>query len=304
MFLSDFELKDFRIFSPEEAEERGVLFSLNEHSSSSGNYKGSAPSFMFIPDPLPFVKYKSAFDLVQHHIHRGDTFLLNLTFPTPLDTDLTLEEIYRLSNAKYKLYLPENFVVFSPESFVKIIDGIIFSYPMKGTMDASLPDAERLIMEDEKELREHVTIVDLIRNDLSIVSRDVEVSRFRYVDRLKTSNGDLLQVSSEIRGRLPEDWKEKLGDILIRLLPAGSVSGAPKPSTLNIISRAEGSVRGFFTGVFGYFDGSSLDSAVMIRYIEKKEGVLQFRSGGGITGMSDAMEEYRELIRKVYVPFA
>ena len=86
------------------------------------------------------------------------------------------------------------------------------------------------------------------------------------------------------------------------MLPAGSISGAPKKKTLEIIEEAEGYDRGFFTGVFGYFDGRNLDSAVMIRFIERQGDQLVFKSGGGVTSFSECKQEYVELIDKVYVP--
>ena len=95
---------------------------------------------------------------------------------------------------------------------------------------------------------------------------------------------------------------ESLGDILFRLLPAGSICGAPKKKTVEIIRKVEGYERGFYTGVFGYFDGQNLDSAVAIRYIERQEDQLVFKSGGGITFMSDWEKEYDEMQKKVYVP--
>jgi len=86
------------------------------------------------------------------------------------------------------------------------------------------------------------------------------------------------------------------------LLPAGSISGAPKLKTLEIILETETYNRGYYTGVFGYFDGINLDSCVMIRFIENQNERLIFKSGGGITMMSDLDSEYRELIKKIYVP--
>ena len=86
------------------------------------------------------------------------------------------------------------------------------------------------------------------------------------------------------------------------MLPAGSVTGAPKEKTVQIIRETEPFERGFYTGICGYFDGESLDSAVMIRFIEKTDNEMVFRSGGGITARSDASSEYLEMIDKVYVP--
>jgi para-aminobenzoate synthetase component 1 len=101
---------------------------------------------------------------------------------------------------------------------------------------------------------------------------------------------------------LHEHYHAQLGDIFRTLLPAGSVSGAPKNRTLQIIHEAETYPRGFYTGVFGFYDGIRLDSGVMIRFIENKNGKLTFYSGGGITWNSKPQTEYDELIDKVYVP--
>ncbi len=173
---------------------------------------------------------------------------------------------------------------------------------MKGTIDALIPDAESRILADPKELAEHTTIVDLIRNDLNGVATGVAVERFRYVERVATHNGAILQVSSLITGRLPADYRDRLGTIVFALLPAGSVSGAPKRRTVEIILRTEKAPRGYFTGVAGYFDGTALDCGVLIRFIEAAGDGLCFRSGGGITAMSDARSEYDEMVAKVYVP--
>jgi para-aminobenzoate synthetase component 1 len=175
---------------------------------------------------------------------------------------------------------------------------------MKGTIDADIPGAKDILLNDEKEMAEHVTIVDLIRNDLSIYAHHVTVEKFRYVDTLETNRKKLLQVSSVISGKLPDDHHSMLGEIIFSLLPAGSVSGAPKQETLRIIRESEGMPRGYYTGIMGYFDGNDFDSAVMIRFIEQQNGRMIYRSGGGITFMSDPEKEYQELIDKVYVPFA
>lgn len=256
----------------------------------------------FALSPVAFEKYRAAFDKVMHHLRRGDTYLLNLTMPTAIETSLSLQQIYEYSSAQYKLLFDDRFVCFSPEIFVRITDGIISSYPMKGTIDASVPEAEEKIMKDAKELAEHNTIVDLIRNDLSMVAERVRVRRYRYIDRIETNRGPLLQVSSEITGEIAGAASLKIGSLMSRLLPAGSVTGAPKEKTVAIIIEAEGYERGFYTGVFGWFDGKNLDSGVMIRFMEKQGDELVYKSGGGITALSDPVSEYNELVRKVYVP--
>jgi len=89
---------------------------------------------------------------------------------------------------------------------------------------------------------------------------------------------------------------------LFAFLPAGSITGAPKQETVNIIKEAEKYHRGYYSGIFGYFDGDNVDSCVMIRFLEKQDNKLCFKSGGGITFQSDCRKEYRELIQKIYVP--
>jgi para-aminobenzoate synthetase component 1 len=252
--------------------------------------------------PVAFETYLRSFEKVINNIKLGNSYLVNLTFPTVVETESTLEEIFHSSVAMYKLLYYNKFVVFSPEIFVRIEGGEIKSFPMKGTIDASVPDAENAILNDEKEMAEHNTIVDLIRNDLSIFAGRVNVRRFRYIDKIATGEKVLLQVSSEIVGKLSPGYNAHLGDIIMGLLPAGSVTGAPKRETLRIIKESEIYERGWYTGVFGVFDGNSLDSAVMIRYIENDSGKLVYKSGGGITSLSDPRKEYEELISKVYVP--
>lgn len=257
----------------------------------------------FNKNPISFETFKKAFDQVIHQINIGNSFLTNLTFETPIETNISLEEIYQYSQAKYKLLVPDQFVVFSPETFVKIQNDYIYSYPMKGTIDASIPNAKEEILNDVKETAEHVTIVDLIRNDLSQVAKEVAVTKFRYLDLLKTNEKQLLQVSSEIKGYLGNEWRQNLGNILTKLLPAGSISGAPKPETIKIIQQAEFNDREFYTGICGHFDGESLDTGVMIRFIKKENDKLIFCSGGGITSFSKAEKEYQEMMDKVYLAF-
>ena len=307
-------------------------------------------------DPPLYEDYERSFNIVKNNIMAGNSYLTNLTCRVPVSCNLPLEEIFHRAKGKYKLLLrrkrtqaedkahlkeeniEENltpFVCFSPETFVRIKGGRIYSYPMKGTLDASLPNAEKQLMEDRKEAAEHATIVDLIRNDLSRVAENVRVDKYRYIDVLHTNKGDILQTSSEISGRLPEDYPHHLGEILDAQLPAGSITGAPKDKTMQIIQEAEGYDRGFYTGIMGIYDQGELNSAVMIRFIEEEtspvdfetdgeknfkasegkgdeasEGKrdeasrkLYFKAGGGITSKSDCRKEYEEVIQKIYLPF-
>ena len=291
-------------------------------------------------EPPLYEDYERSFNIVKSNIMAGNSYLTNLTCRVPVSCNLSLEDIFHRAKGKYKLLLRRKrnltpFVCFSPETFVRIKGGRIYSYPMKGTLDASLPNAEKQLMEDQKEAAEHATIVDLIRNDLSRVAENVRVDKYRYIDVLHTNKGDILQTSSEISGRLPEDYPHHLGEILDAQLPAGSITGAPKDKTMQIIQEAEGYDRGFYTGIMGIYDHGELNSAVMIRFIEEEtspvdfetdgeknfkasegkgdeasEGKrdeasrkLYFKAGGGITSKSDCRKEYEEVIQKIYLPF-
>lgn len=299
VFLIDFDFEEPRLFAIDDASE------LLWKTPAMKNFKPSEFAKKKVEWevlPVSYERYQKAFQQVQSHIHGGDTYLLNLTMPSQIATNSSLEEIFWQSEAPYKIWLKDLFVCFSPEIFVRINDGVISSFPMKGTIDAALPNAEELLLNDEKEVAEHHTIVDLIRNDLSMVASCVEVDRLMYLDRISTNRGDLLQMSSQISGKLPENYRQNIGNILAKLLPAGSICGAPKPKTVEIIKKAEQYHRGYYTGVFGIFDGTNLDSCVLIRYLEQQGDELIFKSGGGITFLSDCETEYNELIQKVYVP--
>ena len=253
--------------------------------------------------PIKFSQYKKMFNKIQNEILRGNTYLSNLTTQTSINTDLELEDIYNIANAKYKLYYKDKFVCFSPERFINIQNNTIYTYPMKGTIDANIPNAKELILANEKELAEHTMVVDLLRNDLSIVSTNVKVEKFRYCEKIKAGDKELIQVSSKISGKLKNNWPNKIGDIITSLLPAGSITGTPKRKTIEIIKDIEKYERGYFTGIFGVFDGVNLNSAVMIRFIEKIDNrTLIYKSGGGITSDSDVKSEYEEMCNKIYIP--
>ena len=300
-FLVDFSGEDPLLFDESTSEK--IWWQIPGHS----NVAQQPSSFLLKEwkiEPVSFNNYQAGFNTITQHIYNGDTYLLNFTQATKIETNLSLEAIFQISHARYKIWLKDNFVCFSPETFVKIENGKIYSFPMKGTIDADIENAEELILNDSKELAEHHTIVDLIRNDLSLVANNVTVEKFRYLDRIQTHQKNLLQVSSQISGDLPENYAEQIGNIIFTLLPAGSVTGAPKKKTVEIITQTENYDRGYYTGIFGYFDGKNLESCVLIRFIENQNGQLIYKSGGGITFMSNAAGEYDEMIKKVYVPIA
>lgn len=267
----------------------------------------------FTPSPCSMSRYAEAFSSVRKHLLRGDSYLLNLCMATPVETNLALRHLFRYARAPYRMLLGRDSrvpdvhgrgcVCFSPEPFVTVRGRTVSTFPMKGTADACTQEARQWLETDEKENRESATIVDLMRNDLSMVASGVQVKRYRYISPVETRGGAILQCSSEISGTLPEDWRSRLGEMMMKLLPAGSVTGAPKEATCRAIAEAEDMERGFYTGVFGFFNGRELDSAVAIRFMEETGEGMAYKSGGGITVMSRMEEEYREAVAKVYVPF-
>lgn len=302
-FIVDFQANNCWISSADEAYRNNILFNFKQTSNYPETLDIKA-KIDLSKNPVPFEIYQKAFNSVVDQLNKGNSYLVNLTFPTPIETKYHLKQIFHASKAKYRLFFQNRFVVFSPETFIKIGGDKIYTFPMKGTIDASLPNANELLLNNQKEMAEHATIVDLLRNDLSRVANNVKVDRFRYVERIIAVQKELLQVSSQISGTLPNGFHNKLGNIVFEMLPAGSISGAPKPKTLEIIAKAETHRRGFYTGIAGYFDGQNLDSCVLIRYIENNNGKLIYKSGGGITSQSHALSEYNELIDKIYVPIA
>ena len=305
-FLTDFEQQKPIILPMEQAEKEQIFFAISQPKSSKSNVNWPVnlptENCHFSSEPMKFEDYQRGFNLVKDELQKGNSYLLNLTYPSKIQTNYNLMQLFQQTKASYKLLFKDEFVCFSPESFIQIYENKIYTYPMKGTIDANIENAEQTLLNSQKELREHYTIVDLMRNDLAIVAKNIEVKRFRYVEKIHTERGAILQTSSEICGELAENWQSNIGDILAALLPAGSISGAPKEKTVEIIQQAEQQPRGYYTGIFGIFNGETLQSAVAIRFIEKQGDNYYFRSGGGITIQSDEQDEYDELCAKVYLP--
>jgi len=300
--LVDFEMKKPLLLPLDQITSHGILINFPNFSNVDKTIEVSNSEPAMGVQGTSEDSYSVAFDKVMHHLLRGDTYLTNLTAPVKVSLTESLESLFHKSVATYKVLIKNEFLVFSPEIFVRICENTISTYPMKGTIDASLENAESKLLLDIKELAEHYTIVDLLRNDLSVVAKKVRVKDFRYIDIIKTNKKKLLQTSSCVSGELPDGWQRQLGQIVFSMLPAGSVSGAPKKRTCEIIAAAESTERGYYTGIAGVFDGKSFDSCVLIRFIEQTPEGFVYRAGGGITTQSNKDSEFKELIDKVYVP--
>lgn len=301
LFIINFDFSKTFIIEKEDIDPEYVLVHLPGFSNSD-HAKHEGRNIEIKSFPVDFHTYKEVFDQAQKEFVYGNTYLLNLCFETKIELNTGLIEIFNSSKAPYKLYLKDQFVLFSPERFVRIENGRIFTNPMKGTLVKKDENSAQQLLDDFKEGAEHATITDLLRNDLSKVAYGVSVDRYRYIDEIKTGDEILLQASSQISGTLLPEFENRPGSLFAEILPAGSISGAPKQKTVEIIHRLENFNRDFYTGVFGYFDGKNLDSAVMIRFIQKTGDDYVYKSGGGITSMSEAEKEYNELKQKIYVP--
>jgi para-aminobenzoate synthetase component 1 len=296
IFIIDFELSNIEIYN---IFDNNILFDFDGICNTTR--KDVRLDYYLNRYPIEYNDFLKKFLIVQEHLKKGDCYLLNLSFPTDIETNLSMEEIFHKAKAKFRFYLKDKFCFFSPERFIKISNNKIYTYPMKGTIDASIPNAKDIILNNQKEFSEHLMVVDLLRNDINIVAKNTTVESFRYITNINAGDSRLLQVSSKIVADLDSDWQKRVGEIIISMLPAGSISGTPKKKVVEIIKTVEGHTRGYFSGVCGYFDGNNLDSAIMIRFVEKYKNSLIYKSGAGITVESDAMMEYNEIIQKVYI---
>lgn len=284
----------------DKAHEHGLFFRFQAKKEA----RKRCLSYQLSKSPVSFSLYRQAFKRVKRGIKNGEYYLFNLCFPTPIQTDLSLQQIYQHSSASLTLMLANQFVCFTPEKFVDIKKGKITTYPMKGTIDAKLKNAKKKLRDDLKELSEQAMITDLMRNDINKVTHGAVVEKFRYFEKIHTQKGAIWQTSSKISGSLKTHYAENLGDLFASLLPAGSITGTPKRQVCQSIAKIEATKRGFYTGVFIYYDGKVCKSFVLIRFVgQKPDGSLYFFSGGGITADSKAKKEFDELKAKTYFTF-
>ena len=188
----------------------------------------------------------------------------------------------------------------SPETLAKLTDGRITTFPLAGTRPRGKTEEEDRMLEeellaDEKELAEHNMLVDLGRNDIGRVSRIGTVKVEKYLNIARYSH--VMHIGSAVSGQIRED-KDAL-DVLDAVLPAGTLSGAPKIRACQIISQLEGDCRGLYGGAVGYLDFSgNMDVCIAIRLAYAKDGKVIVRSGAGIVADSVPEKEYQECLNK------
>lgn len=254
-------------------------------------------------------KYNEAFRRIQDHITAGDTYQVNFTFRLLASWEGDAFSLYRRlcrsQRAAYCAYLDigrYKIVSASPELFFQLEEGRLTCRPMKGTHPRG-----RWLEEDEEHIRrlhaspkdrsENVMIVDLLRNDMGRVSGQgsVVVERLFDVERYET----ILQMTSTIRSRLRGE--ARLRDVLSALFPCGSVTGAPKIRTMEIISELEDSPRGIYTGAIGYLSPgpeATFNVAIRTLWLDEETRSAELGVGGGIIHYSEPDLEYEECLTK------
>jgi anthranilate synthase component I len=246
--------------------------------------------------------YERSVVKAKEHIRAGDAFQIVLSQRAERPTSATALELYRSLrrvNPSPYLFLLEldglALVGSSPETLVKLEDRRASLNPIAGTTSPGSGDAERLLS-SEKDRAEHVMLVDLGRNDLSrvCVPGTVHVERFLEPERFS----HVTHLVSEVAGELHDGFSSI--DLLRACFPAGTVSGAPKVSAMQIISELEGHRRGAYAGAVGYsLPDGTLDTCITIRTIVLHDGLALLQAGAGIVADSDPPAEHEECLRKL-----
>lgn len=246
-------------------------------------------------------------NIAKHHIHEGDIFQVVPSNPREVQARGSLFDAYRVlrcSNpSPYMFYFTSDDVEIagaSPETLAKLQDGVLCTYPLAGTRPrgATPEEDQRLeadLLADSKELAEHDMLVDLGRNDLGRVSElgSVRVETYRQVLRFSR----VMHLSSTVVGRIAPH-KDAV-DVVDSILPAGTLSGAPKLRACQIIQELEGAKRGIYGGALGYLDlTGNLDTCIAIRLAYKKNGRVCVQSGAGIVVDSNPEAENQECLNK------
>lgn len=243
----------------------------------------------------------------KRHIVEGDIFQIVLSNYLTADYEGSLFNTYRMlrtiNPSPYMFYFSGTDVEIagaSPETLVKLEDGILHTFPLAGTRKRGRTQEEDEALEaellaDKKELAEHNMLVDLGRNDLGKISEfgSVEVEKLHSIERYS----HVMHIGSTVRGKIRED-KDAL-DAIEAVLPAGTLSGAPKIRACQLIGELENNKRGVYGGAIGYIDFSgNMDACIAIRILYKKNGKVFVRSGAGIVADSVPEKEYEECINK------
>ncbi len=251
--------------------------------------------------------YCEMVEKAKHYIREGDIFQIVLSNRLSAPFEGSLLNTYRilrtLNPSPYMFYFSGTDVEVagaSPETLVKLENGVLHTFPLAGTRPRGKTEEEDLALEkellaDEKELAEHHMLVDLGRNDLGKISRfgTVQVEKLRCIERYS----HVMHIGSTVRGEIREEFDAL--DAVEAVLPAGTLSGAPKIRACQLIGELENNKRGIYGGAIGYIDFTgNMDTCIAIRIAYKKNGKVFVRSGAGIVADSVPEKEYQECINK------
>ncbi len=252
-------------------------------------------------------KYCAMVERAKNYIHEGDIFQIVLSNRLSANFEGSLLNTYRvlrlINPSPYMFYFSGTDVEVagaSPETLVKLESGVLHTFPLAGTRPRGKNSAEDLQLEkellsDEKELAEHNMLVDLGRNDLGKISKfgSVQVEKLHSVEKFS----HVMHIGSIVRGKIRADFDAL--SAIEAVLPAGTLSGAPKIRACELIAELENNKRGIYGGAIGYIDFTgNLDTAIAIRIIYKKNGKIFVRSGAGIVADSVPEKEFEECLNK------
>ncbi len=272
--------------------------------------KKNEPGGRLLGEVTPLFEKEAFCDMVEkakHHIREGDIFQIVLSNRLSAPFEGSLLNTYRvlrtINPSPYMFYFSGTDVEVagaSPETLVKLEDGVLHTFPLAGTRPRGRTDEEDRALEeellsDEKELAEHNMLVDLGRNDLGKISRfgTVQVEKFHSVEHFS----HVMHIGSTVRGEIREG-KDAL-DAIEAVLPAGTLSGAPKIRVCQLIGELENNKRGIYGGAIGYIDFTgNMDTCIAIRIAYKKNGRVFVRSGAGIVADSVPEKEFEECLNK------
>jgi anthranilate synthase component I len=252
-------------------------------------------------------QYCAMVEKARHYIYEGDIFQVVLSNRMDADCEGSLLDTYRLlrviNPSPYMFYFSSDDIEIagaSPETLVKLTDGTLYTFPLAGTKPRGKTpeedkELERQLLSDPKERSEHNMLVDLGRNDIGKISQFGSVEVEQYMDVLRYSH--VMHIGSTVRGTIRPD-KDAVNAVEA-ILPAGTLSGAPKFRACQIINELENNKRGIYGGAIGYIDFTgNLDTCIAIRIAFKKNGKVFIRSGAGIVADSVPESEYQECINK------
>ena len=260
-----------------------------------------------IQPQFPKEKYCSMVEKAKHYIHEGDIFQVVLSNPMRAKAEGSLFDTYRVLRATnpspYMFYFSSDDIEIagaSPETLVKLEHGKLSTFPLAGTRPrGKTPEEDKALeadlLQDEKELAEHNMLVDLGRNDIGKISQlgSVKVEQYCTIHRYSC----VMHIGSTVSGKIREDMDAV--NAVDSILPAGTLSGAPKIRACEIINELEDNKRGIYGGAVGYIDFTgNLDTCIAIRLAYKKNGKVFVRSGAGIVADSVPEKEYEECINK------